>query len=52
MAKAKTLYEASNRNGPGSLISDTSLWQVLRFVAHWFKQSEDNTHITIYRTKK
>lgn len=43
----KTKYRATNRNDGNSLFSSTSLWEVLRFVAYYFRQ--DGQSITIYK---
>lgn len=48
MAKPKYRYVATNRNGPGALFACASLWEVLRFAAHYFKE-ESGTHITIHK---
>lgn len=51
MTKAKTQYAATTRGGASNLIVDTSLWEVLRFVAFWFKSGSDHDSITIYKKK-
>lgn len=50
--KQKYKYHATDRaNAPGALFSSNSLWEVLRFVAFFFKTGRSSS-ITIYREKR
>ena len=51
MVKVKTEWYATNRpNASGSyLMKDTSLWEILRFVAYWMKDHDGP--ITIGKVK-